>query len=320
LAAAFCIGSGGSVGSEGPVVQMGSALAALYAKCLHRLQTTEYHTLLACGAASAFATALHTPAAGILYALELVLPKITLKATIAVILATSIALLCARAIGDIPVLPVAHHQHTLFMPYSSYLAYLILGIAAGIVATMFIQTLHHSDKRCRTLRLNPYLMHMSAMLVVGAAYYGMIRVTGSCYVDGVGYTTIAMLLEEPALPGRYLILLLVAKLLLTTMTLGSGGTGGLFAPSLFVGAVLGAIFYMMLNPSLHLLDGQYLICVIAGMAGMVAAMTSTWLLPMVLMFEITHDPGILIPTMIVTLVARALRASLTPRTMYTYQI
>ncbi len=238
LASALCIGSGGSVGREGPIVQIGSALGSW----LGQLTKTPEHrlrTLVACGAAGGIAATFNAPIAGVFFALELLLGNFAAEAFGAVVLSAVTASIVGRAaFGDTPFLRLPAFVMASTWDFAWFAA---LGLVAGLVGVMFTKILYGMEDLCDWVWRGPEW----ARPAVGGVLLGLLLLALP-QMYGVGYPVL-----ENGVAGRYalgfLLVLLIGKMIATSLTIGIGGSGGVFAPSLFIGAMLGSAFGLVVH-------------------------------------------------------------------------
>jgi CIC family chloride channel protein len=240
LASSLCIGSGGSVGREGPIVQIGSALGSTLGQTL-KLSDERIRNLVACGAAAGIAATFNAPIAGVIFALEVILGEFSVRYFSTVVISSVTASVVGRiAFGDVPAFVVP--QYSLVSPWE-LLLYVLLGILAGLVALLFVRTLYWFEDISDAWRFPEYVKPAVGGLLVGVLGFYLPQ------VFGVGYEAM-----EDALLGKMLLgtmgLLILAKVLATSLTIGSGGSGGVFAPSLFIGAMLGGAFGTLAHQTL----------------------------------------------------------------------
>ncbi len=323
LASALCIGSGGSVGREGPIVQIGSSFGSMIGQFLPMTQKQRI-TLLAAGAAGGIAATFNTPIGGMLFAVELILNEVSTATLVPVAICTITATYVGRLFFGLHpsfVIP------SLTGPYSSLespqllVSYVALGILMGGASALCVRTLYlvedlfdeHSFK-------NPYLRHMSGMLAVGVIFYLLLRLTGHYHVEGVGYATVQDILTG-SLPGLPLLMLLfILKLATTSLTLGSGGSGGVFSPSLFLGATAGGIYGTILRMAFPALGIRPEAFAVTGMAGMVGGTTGAALTAIVMIFEMTLNYSAIVPIAITVAFAYGVRKALLRESIYTMKL
>jgi CIC family chloride channel protein len=310
FASALSIGSGGSVGREGPIVQIGSAMGSAIGR-LMKLSGAHLRTLVACGAAAGIAATFNAPMAGTLFSLEIILGEFAAAQFIPIVVSSVIATAISRHyLGNFPAFTVPPYD---LMHYSELFLYLILGVLAGIVAYAFIRTLYGMEDLFDRWKSPDYLK--------GAVGGAMIGCIGLFYphIFGVGYETISQVLRGEML-GTILIALLVAKILATSLTIGSGGSGGIFAPSLFIGAVLGGLFghsAHTLLPQITASPGAY---AIVGMGAVVAGTTRAPITAMLIIFEMTADYRIILPLMFACTIGLVISTLLSRESIYTLKL
>ncbi len=310
LASALCIGSGGSVGREGPIVQIGSALGSSLGQIL-RLSQGEMRVLVACGAAAGIAATFNAPIAGAIFALEIILADFALPTFTPIILSSVIATVVSRAfLGNYPAFQVPPYQ--LESPWEIGF-YLVLGLLAGLVAVSFTVTLYKSEDLWDSWKIPDYLKASVGGIVIGiiALHYPQIM--------AVGYDSIekALLNQEV---WTVLVLLVPLKILATSVTIGSGGSGGIFAPSLFMGAMLGGAFGCAahaLFPSVAANPGAY---AIVGMGAVVAGTTHAPIQAFLIIFELTQNYLIIPPLMICCVIATFVSRGLKRESIYTLKL
>lgn len=322
IASSISIGSGGSVGREGPIIQIGSAFGSTLGQ-LVRMPEWQRLTLVACGAGGGIAATFNTPIGGMLFAIELILVEISARTLVPVAIATGAATFVGRfAFGnhpsfDIPALAIpASHA----IPVLSYLAYIILGVLLGLVSVFYIRALYKSEDLFDRIPGNYYTRHALGMLMVGLMMYLFMRYTGHYYIEGIGYAVVQDILVGHSSVPLLLLLLFAAKLLATVITLGSGASGGVFSPSLYMGATLGAVYAIVID---HLVPGLNLgaaATAVIGMASVIAGATGAVLTAIVMTFEMTRDYNVIIPLIIAVAFAHGTRTLLLPDSIYTLKL
>jgi len=288
LAAALSIGSGASVGPEDPSVQIGANLASGLGGRL-RLTDARMRSLVAAGAAAGIAAAFNAPIAGVFFAIEIILGEIGGSALAVVVLASvSSAVLTQAVSGSQPAFAVPGYS---FNSAAEMPAYLVLGLAAGAVSIAYIRLLDLAHGWFPRLHLPRWLHPAAAGLVVGAVGLALPGVLG------VGYGSIEAILNGEQFGLGLLLALLLAKLVLTPLSIGAGFQGGVFAPALFLGACLGALVGTLgdtLLPGLNLHPAAF---AMVGMAAVLAGATHAPLTAVLLLFEMTNDYRIILPLM-----------------------
>ncbi|MGE0681631.1 MAG: chloride channel protein [Candidatus Binatia bacterium] len=301
LASAITIGSGGSVGREGPIVQIGSALGSTIGQLLG-VSTRQIRTLVGCGAAAGIAAAFNAPIAGALFAVEILLGDFGVPQFSPIVISSVVATVVSRHfLGNFPAFEVPGYQ--LVSPFE-LIPYTVVGVIAGLVALTFISILYGCEAFFDRIRFPEYLKAPIGGLFVGGI--------GGWFpqVFGVGYTTINGALAGN-IPVLLLGILLVAKMVATSITLASGGSGGVFAPSLFLGAMTGGFLGSIIHqwfPTFTATSGAY---ALVTMGAVVGAATHAPITAIIIIFELTGDYHIIPPLMaacvVSTLVAMLLR-------------
>ena len=310
LASAISIGSGGSVGREGPIVQIGSALGSTLGQML-RLSARQLRTLVGCGAAAGIAAAFNAPIAGALFAVEILLGDFGVPQFSPIVISSVVATVVSRHfLGDFPAFKVPGYR--LASPFE-LLPYMLVGVVAGLVAVSFITILYSSEEAFERLRMPEYLKPAVGGAVVGAIGIWLPD------VFGVGYSTINAALTS-TLPAVVLGLLLIAKMIATSVTLASGGSGGVFAPSLFLGAMTGGFlgtFIHQLFPAWTASSGAY---ALVTMGAVVGAATHAPITAIIIIFELTGDYRIIPPLMAACVVSTLVATWLRRDSIYTLKL
>ena len=312
FASAICIGSGGSVGREGPIVQIGCTVGSTIGQVLG-MNEQRVKLLVACGAAAGVAGTFNAPIAGVLFALEVILGNFTGKAFGLVVISSVTSTALGRAVlGKAPAFAMVQ-EFSLHSGWEFPL-YLALGLLAGVVALAFVRTLYFVEGIFQRWK-----WHYAVKAVVGGLAVGAIGYFGEGnHLFGVGYEGI-----EASLSGNLgidiLLILVFLKILATSMTLGGGGSGGVFAPSLFIGAMLGGAFGIGVNA---LFDGvappgAY---ALVGMAAVFAGAAHAPITAIVILFEMTDDYLIILPLMFAAVVSYLVAQSLSADSIYTIKL
>ncbi len=310
LASAVCIGSGGSVGREGPIAQIGSTIGSTIGQLL-RMPEQRTKLLVGCGAAAGIAATFNAPVAGTLFALEVILRDFGARSFGMVVISSATATVVARAaLGDASAFRVA--------PYSlrnpvELLLYVLLGALCAGISTAFVKILYACEDAFDGWRFPEYLKP-----VVGGAMIGLIGVVFPP-VFGVGYEAI-----EQALAGKMetalCAILVVVKLAATSFTIGSGGSGGVFAPSLFIGAMVGSTFGAIahhLMPNVTAPPGAY---ALVGMGALFAGSARAPVTAVLILFEMTGDYRIIVPLMCCVVTSNLIAERLSVDDIYTTKL
>jgi chloride channel protein, CIC family len=321
LTSAIAIGTGAAVGREGPIIQIGSSLGSTIGQVI-AMAPWQRITLVAAGAGAGIAATFNTPIGGVMFAVELMMPEVSVRTFLPVALSTGTATFVAQLflglapafqVGLIPPLPNSPDSVIALLLYG------LLGALAGLGATAFVRGLHFAEGFFERVP-NSYLRHASGMATVGITMYLLMVYFGHYYVEGVGYATIQAILNGGLVLPAFLLLLFVLKLLATTVSLGSGSSGGIFSPSLFMGATLGAAFSGLVA-FVHPLAGMGIPeSAIVGMAAMVGGSTSAAMTAVTMLFEMTRDYNIVMPMILAVAISIGVRRLLTGETIYTIKL
>jgi len=322
LASAISIGSGGSVGREGPIIQIGSTFGSILGSWM-RIPVRQRATLIAAGAGGGIAATFNSPLGGMAFAIELILPSISALTLAPVILSTVMATYIGRLawgmhpsffVPDLMGLGAELHSPPML------LTCLPFGLIIGVAAACFIKGLYWSEDKFEAMPGNYYSRHMLGMLVVGIEMALFMHFTGHYYIQGVGYATIMNILTATLTMPLFLLLLFASKYVSTCLTLGSGASGGVFSPALFMGACLGAAFGGVLNALFPSIGFSPIAFAIAGMAGMVAGTTGAVMTGSVMIFEQTRDYHVILPVLITVSIAYAVRKMICDPSIYTMKL
>jgi CIC family chloride channel protein len=321
IASAISIGTGGAVGREGPIIQIGAALGSTLGQVI-RLAPWQRITLVAAGAGAGIAATFNTPIGGVMFALELMMPELSARTFLPVALATGAATFVGRIFfGVYPAftIPASLLTSSRQASLEALLLFAFLGALIGVAATAFVRGLSQAEDLFERIE-NPYLRHAAGMLVLGVMLYGLFLSAGHYYVEGVGYATVQDILAGNLSLPSLLLLLSAAKLLATLLSLGSGASGGIFSPSLYIGASLGGAFGAMVN-ALHPVDGFGVTnAAIIGMAAMVGGGTGAAMTAVTMIFEMTRDYDLVMPSIIAVALAIGVRRLLSQENIYTIKL
>lgn len=368
VASALTIGSGGSAGTEGPIIQIGAAIGSGLGQWL-RCNLNDIRVLIGCGAAAGIAAIFNAPIAGVLFAVEVLLRDVSLRSFVPIIIASVLSTTVTQYLrGSFdPLFPIpveiqmrgAGADPIYEFSVRETANYAVLGLLCGLVAVGFVKALYFSEDVFRKLPLHRVLRPVLGALLLGGVAVGSHMLIGEHIphlrttvsqagqdpvveqvdtaahppaVMGNGYPVINQALEPSAYepPERYtsihgwtisvLLVLLVAKMLATCLTLGSGGSGGVFAPSLFIGAMTGGAFGLALEwtgwfPGIT--PGAY---ALVGMAAVVAASIHAPLTAALILMEMTRDYKIIVPIMLATVIGIAVAQRIEPASIYTLKL
>ncbi len=321
LASAISIGSGAAVGREGPIIQIGSALGSTLGQII-RMPPGQRITLVAAGAGAGIAATFNTPIGGVMFAVELMMPEVSVRTFLPVAIATGTATFVGRVFfGQQPafVVPLPALESVDLDAALLLFLYASLGVITGLAATGFIRGLHLLEDLFDRIR-QPYGRHVLGMLLVGILIYVLHQCFGHYYVEGVGYATAQAIVFGQLTAAWLLALLFLCKLFATTVSLGSGASGGIFSPSLFMGATIGGAFASALA-AIHLpLDINVPAFAMVGMGAMVGGATGAAMTAVTMIFEMTRDYNIVLPMILAVAFSLGVRRLLSPENIYTLKL
>jgi chloride channel protein, CIC family len=350
LTAAITIGSGGSAGAEGPIVQIGAAIASAFGQ-IFRVARQYMPTLIGCGSAGAIFNA---PFGGVLFTLEVILQDFSIRAFTPVVVASVIAqvteLLLFRLIhkaGEFhPIFALSPDTVQLHeaLQWGQVGSYVMLGLLCGAVALGLIRFMQIAEREFTKLKFPTPLKPALGGALVGVLGVIYILVFGRFILHvpkpvpfaqypmpaffGDGYGFIEELLSpayKAYLPGAGSILFLLAclcvlKLVATCVTLGSGGSGGVIAPSLFLGATVGAVTGALLQRTGWVQPIQPEMYALVGMGAVLAAVVHAPLASILIVFEVTEDYKVMVPAMLACVVATGLVRLVYADSIYTQSL
>ncbi|MEA3442256.1 MAG: chloride channel protein [Chloroflexota bacterium] len=311
LASSICLGSGGSAGREGPIVQIGSSIGSSLAQWF-RLPEDWVKTLVACGAAAGISATFNAPIGGIFFALEIILGRVLSPRLGFVVISSVVADLIAHIfLGDFRTfdMPVEYALNS----YGELPLYILLGLLCALIAVLFTRSLYKIEDGFNALKLPEYLKPALGGIAVGLmGFYNP-------YLFGVGYDGVDQVLAGNIALSS-LIALLFLKILATSFTLGSGGSGGIFAPSLFMGAMLGGIFGRVASIFLPGVVGPSGAYALVGMAAVFAGAARAPITSFLILFEMTRDYAIILPLLLAVVTSTLLARKLSRESIYTLKL
>ncbi len=308
-ASAITIGSGGSAGSEGPVAVLGAAIGSWLGRAFH-FEGGRTKVLVGAGTAAGISAAFNAPLAGAFFALEEIMGNFSARAFPAVVVSSVVAAVVSRAFfGNHPAFPIPdEYGYTLVREVAVF--YPLLGVVAGVVSALFVRVYFRSGEWIERLRLPPALVPWLGGILVGVLVY----VSGGILV---GYGHLAVHLEVFGRMAWWALgLLALGKIAATALTLNSGGSGGVFTPSMYIGAATGGAFGVALTqlfPSLNLRPEAY---ALVGMGALIAGATNAPITGILIVFEMTNDYAIVLPLMLTTVIAHFVARRLEPDSLY----
>lgn len=310
VASSLCIGSGWSAGREGPIVQIGASFGSTIGQ-LFKLSDDRLRTLVACGSAGGIAATFNAPIAGALFALEIILRKVVTPIFAYVFLSAVTAdYVASFFLKERFIFPVAPFQ--IFNPLEIVL-YAIVGAIAALVAVALIRAIYGCEDLFDFIRMPEYLKPALGGIAIGLI--GLYNFN----LFGLGYGEINNVLTG-TFPLAFLLSMCFLKLAATSFTLGSGGSGGIFSPSLFIGAMLGVALgsaFQNIMPFTIGAPGAY---GIVAMAAVFGAATRAPFTAVIIILEMTGDYAIILPVMAAVSISTVISAVLTRGTIYTTKL
>jgi chloride channel protein, CIC family len=314
LASALCIGGGGSVGREGPIVQIGSALASTLGQ-LVRMSEGRLRVIVACGAAGGISATFNAPVTGLFFGFEIVLKDFSLDALAATILSAVTADVISRAFfGGAPFFAAIPHDMVVGNDFT-YLLIALLGVAAGLLGVAFQKTLYKGEDATDALwgRRQQWLRPVAGGLFLGL----VLLVLPQMY--GVGYPVMNRVLANHYVLW-FVVLLMVGKILAASLTLWIGGSGGVFAPSLFIGAAAGMAFGIIVHHLFGPAVGPPALYGVVAMGGVFAAAAQAPLTAIASVAEMTGNFTLTLPIMLACGIAAQLAKRITYGSIYTTKL
>jgi len=310
LSGAASIGVGASVGREGPVVHLGASLAAWVAAKLN-LTPSLTRTLLGCGVASAVAASFNAPIAGVFFALEVVIGHYALGAFAPIVIASVTGTILSRGhFGDFPAFIVPGREIVSFLEFP---AYALLGVVCAVAAILFMRSIFLAEDVAKRMPVPAWSRPAFAGLAIGAIALAFPEVLG------VGYEATDAALKE-LFPLWMLLLLIVIKTAATAICLGSGFGGGVFSPSLFVGAMVGGAFGIVAASAFPGYASGHGAYAMIGMGAVAGAVLGAPISTILIIFEITGDYQMTIAVMIAVVIASLLTQQFAGRSFFALQL
>ncbi len=307
VASALSIGTGASVGPEDPAVQIGANIGSFLGQILH-LSEERVRTLVAAGVASGISAAFNAPITGVFFAMEIVLGEIGGNSLGMVILASVISAFFTQAVSGAE--PAFHVPAYAFSTAWELPLYLGLGLLAGLLAATYTRLLYTAQDGFHAIHIPGWIKPAIAGAIVGTVGFFLPQ------IFGVGYEAIGAVLNGAQFGITLLILLLTAKLVLTPVSLGGGFKGGVFAPSLFIGAMLGGAYGTLMArvfPNLGITPAAF---AMVGMAAVLAGSVHAPLTAILLLFEMTRDYHIILPLMFAVIISMLISRRLERDSVY----
>lgn len=309
-ASAVSIGSGGSVGREGPIVQIGSALGSVIGQ-LFKVTGTRLRTFVACGTAAGIAATFNAPIAGALFAMEVILSDFGISQFSPIVVSSVTATVISRHfLGDFSAFIIPHYS---LVSVFEMIPYVILGVLAALVALAFINILYKTEDFFEEINIPGWTKPVIGGFIIGGIgiFYP--------HIFGVGYDTITLALNSQSV-WYFLLFMVFLKVAATSITIGSGGSGGVFAPSLFIGANLGGFVGSIVHslfPAITASPGAY---ALVGMGAVAAGAMHAPITSILIIFELTNDYRIILPLMISCIISVLITSRLKKDSIYTLKL
>jgi chloride channel protein, CIC family len=314
LASAICIGTGGSVGREGPIVQIGSAFASSLGQ-LVKMSESRLRIIVACGAAGGIAATFNAPLTGLFFGFEIVLREFSLDALLATALSAVTADLISRGFfGSAPFFSQIPHDLSIAHDWS-YLLIALLGVLAGLIGVGFKTVLYGLEDVVEKIWKNR--PEWAKPAVGGLLLGGLLLALPEMY--GVGYPVM-----NEVIAGHYVlwlvVVLMVGKIAASSLTLSIGGSGGVFAPSLFTGAAGGMAFGVTAQHLFGSAVGPPAVYAVVAMGGVFAAAAQAPLTAIASVVEMTGNFTLMLPVILATGIAAAVSKKLSYGSIYTAKL
>ena len=317
IASALTIGSGGSAGTAGPIIQMGAGFGSSVAQ-IFKLSPREVVILVGAGVASSVAATFNAPIGGLFFAIELILPEYSLMTIMPLVIASIVAThLTSLLLGTTVILPIPAYS---LASSAEFPIYIVLGFVAALAAVLYIKGLYGAQNAFNRIRIHPQLKAVIGGLLVGAMGFGIFLLSGSYHIFGVGFPFISSILTGESFAIPLLIGLVLLKIVANGVTLATGGSGGIFAPSLFVGAAVGAAVGQIANTLFPEIASPASAYALVGMAAVVAGTTGGTVTAITLTFELTRNYEIMLPLMLSVVIAHFASQAIEPQTIYTKKL
>ena len=306
----LCLGTLGSAGREGPIVLIGSAIGSGLGQ-FFELPRTAVKVLVGCGAAAGIAATFNAPIGGVVFALEVIMHTFAPKIFTPIIIASVVSAVTFHSISG------SHYSFHFTFHYQELpleiFGFILIGILCGVMATCFTYSWHRMDKFFENLKLPSYVKAFSGGLFVGLVLVFYRELGGNAYglintlASGTGNYLITTL-----------IILLLLKLLATIVTISCGGSGGIFAPSLVMGAIVGALVHSIINPFFPI--SEVSVYVIIGMAAFVSGSTHGPVAVILVLCEMSNNYELMLPLMAGCIVATIIARKLSSVNIYTIKL
>lgn len=317
ITSAITIGCGGSAGVEGPVVYICSVVGSMQNKYVKHFSKSQKRILMVCGAVAGISAAFNAPIAAVTFGIEILLFSIHTSSVVPLMVSSAIAMLVHNYFhGPEFFVKLPVHMLTTFEP-AAFIHYIVLGAISGCVAAMFIVSLEKTEHVFKRYFQNDYLRHCIGMGMLGIVLAIIGRYADYYYINGDGYPYITYMCSGFMHSSLFVVLILCLKILGTSLTLGTGGSGGVFAPTLFIGACIGNIYYLSLYGGIFQENQEQLLgFIVCGMASMLSGSIAAPITSVIFLLEITRSHTFVMPLIISVSIALVVRKMIIPYDIY----
>lgn len=317
FASAITIGGGGSVGREGPIVQIGSSFGSSLGQ-LFKLSSRETIILVGAGAAGGIGATFNAPIGGVMFALELILPEYSIMTIMPLVISSIVATFVSSSfLGTEPAFIIPAYA---MVSMYELIFHVILGIVAGLVSIVFIKSVYGFEDFVDKIKIHTLIKSAIGGVLVGIIGFISLKLFGQYFIFGVGYEFMDFVLANKATSIGLLLFMVILKIVANSLTLSCGGSGGIFAPSLFLGAALGGIFGIIANTLFPGSCGPIAAYSLVGMVGMVSGVTGGVITSIIMLFEMTRNYEIMLPVMLCAVISFFVAHYFSPETMYTKKL
>lgn len=317
FASAITIGGGGSVGREGPIVQIGSSFGSSLGQ-LFKLSSRETIILVGAGAAGGIGATFNAPIGGVMFALELILPEYSIMTIMPLVISSIVATFVSTFfLGTSPAFIIP--QYAMVASYE-LLFHILLGVMAGLISVVFIKSVYGFEDFINKIKIHTLFKSAIGGVIIGLIGLLSLQLFGDYYIFGVGYGFMDFVLANKATSIGLLLSMVVLKVIANSLTLSCGGSGGIFAPSLFLGAALGGSVGIVVNLLFPGNAGPIAAYALVGMAALVSGVTGGVITSIIMLFEMTRNYEIMLPVMLGAVISYFVAQLFSPETMYTEKL
>lgn len=317
LVSAITIGGGGSVGREGPIVQIGASFGSTVAQIFH-LNQREMVILVAAGTAGGLGAVFNAPIGGVMFAVELIIPEISIFTIMPLVVSSVGSIFITKFIfGPDPqfVIPA----YTMISHFELFY-HILLGVLCGFLSVAFIKVNVKTMDIIHKIKLPFFVKSLTGGTLVGLSGYFSLKTYNSYYLLGTGADFMEYVLSNNSASIVMLLVIIVLKFLATAITLGSGGSGGIFTPAIYIGCALGAIVGLIANYISPGQVGSIAAYAIVGMCGMLSGVTGAVFTSIILLFEMTRNYEVMLPLMLSAVISHSIARYIFPETIFTHSL